>query len=290
MTVEELHDEVEAIESIYPDTIKAEAPQIYTIKIPNHSEVSFQLTFPVSYPDAQPEVLQVLNSSKSTFTDESYLEKKISSVLNDIFTSGQVVMFELLTELQEVFDQIAETRAAQQLERESKSNSKSHSPPLPPLPLVVEQKKYDKAAPQSADIDHTAGWQQSEPIIDRHSTFIAYVRQVHSVKEAQMYLDNLVLDRRISKATHNISSWRIKDKDGLAVYQDCDDDGEMAAGSRLLHLLQMMDVWNVIVVVSRWFGGIHLGPDRFKHINSAARDALTKGCFSGLAPTKSKKK
>lgn len=40
-----------------------------------------------------------------------------------------------------------------------------------------------------------------------------------------------------------------------------------------------MDVWNVIVVVSRWYGGIQLGPDRFKHINSAAREAVIR---SGL--------
>lgn len=46
-----------------------------------------------------------------------------------------------------------------------------------------------------------------------------------------------------------------------------------------------MDAWNVIVVVSRWFGGTHLGPDRFKHINSTTRDAIVKGGFE----TKTKK-
>lgn len=34
--------------------------------------------------------------------------------------------------------------------------------------------------------------------------------------------------------------------------QDCDDDGESAAGGRLLHLLQVADAKNVVVVVSRW--------------------------------------
>jgi len=43
--------------------------------------------------------------------------------------------------------------------------------------------------------------------------------------------------------------------------------------------MQIMDVWNVMVVVSRWFGGTHLGPDRFKHINAATRDVLIKGGF-----------
>lgn len=41
----------------------------------------------------------------------------------------------------------------------------------------------------------------------------------------------------------------------------------------------MMDAWNVVVVVTRWFGGTHLGPDRFKHINVAAREAVIKGKF-----------
>lgn len=47
----------------------------------------------------------------------------------------------------------------------------------------------------------------------------------------------------------------------------------------MAHLLEMLEVENVLVVVSRWYGGIHLGPDRFKHINQAGRDALEVGGF-----------
>jgi hypothetical protein len=36
-----------------------------------------------------------------------------------------------------------------------------------------------------------------------------------------------------------------------SVASDCDDDGESAAGGRLLHLLTILDVKNVCVVVSR---------------------------------------
>lgn len=52
----------------------------------------------------------------------------------------------------------------------------------------------------------------------------------------------------------------------------------------------MMDVWDVIVVVSRWFGGTHIGSDRFKHINSAAREAIVRGGFEEDKLRKSKKK
>lgn len=42
----------------------------------------------------------------------------------------------------------------------------------------------------------------------------------------------------------------------------------------LLIATQILDVRNVLVVVSRWYGGILLGPDRFKHINNCARNIL----------------
>jgi putative IMPACT (imprinted ancient) family translation regulator len=60
---------------------------------------------------------------------------------------------------------------------------------------------------------------------------------------------------------------------------DFDDDGETAAGSRLLKLLELCHCENVVVVVTRWFGGIQLGPDRFKHINNVARALLDKHGF-----------
>lgn len=43
--------------------------------------------------------------------------------------------------------------------------------------------------------------------------------------------------------------------------------------------MQLMDLWNVMVVVTRWYGGIQLGPDRFRIINTVARDAFVKGGF-----------
>lgn len=51
---------------------------------------------------------------------------------------------------------------------------------------------------------------------------------------------------------------------------------------------QIMDVWNVVVVVSRWFGGTHIGPDRFKHINAATREVLIKGGFYSESEKKKK--
>lgn len=74
--------------------------------------------------------------------------------------------------------------------------------------------------------------------------------------------------------------------------QDYDDDGEDAAGGRLLHLLQILDIKNKVVIVTRWYGGVHLGPARFTHINNAARTLLDRcGCIQHApAPGDTKKK
>ena len=69
-------------------------------------------------------------------------------------------------------------------------------------------------------------------------------------------------------ASHNIVAFRLSAASIAAgggarvLEQDCDDDGESAAGGRLLKLMVITGAANVCVVVTRWFGGVHLGPDR----------------------------
>jgi len=58
------------------------------------------------------------------------------------------------------------------------------------------------------------------------------------------------------------------------MHEDRDDDGETGAGDKVLYLLQRMNVVNVVVMITRWFGGIHLGNDRFKHITNVAKDII----------------
>ena len=60
----------------------------------------------------------------------------------------------------------------------------------------------------------------------------------------------------------------------IIVKHDNDDDGEHGAGSSLAHLIEMRKEDGVLVLVSRWYGGIHLGPKRFAHIVNVARDHL----------------
>ena len=56
-----------------------------------------------------------------------------------------------------------------------------------------------------------------------------------------------------------------------------------------MHLMQLMDVWDVMVIVTRWYGGVLLGPDRFRIINNVAREALQLAGFAKDGTKKGKK-
>ncbi|GMF12009.1 unnamed protein product [Phytophthora lilii] len=113
-------------------------------------------------------------------------------------------------------------------------------------------------------------------IVDRKSTFIAHACPVKCVEDVRSFLALLLDDRKIERAIHNMLAYRIT---GDFTVKDNDEDGEHGAGSKLSNLLELLKAENVAVVVTRWYGGIKLGPDRFKHINACARQVLEDGGF-----------
>lgn len=57
------------------------------------------------------------------------------------------------------------------------------------------------------------------------------------------------------------------------------DGGERGSGERLCRLLEALHCENVVVVVSRWYGGVKLGSDRWKMISTVAKEAIQRGGF-----------
>jgi putative IMPACT (imprinted ancient) family translation regulator len=62
---------------------------------------------------------------------------------------------------------------------------------------------------------------------------------VASKADVEVMLSVLLRNGKVARATHNMSAYRIRVPEKGTFLQDCDDDGEDAAGSRLLHLLQV---------------------------------------------------
>ncbi|KAL1983494.1 hypothetical protein VTN96DRAFT_10315 [Rasamsonia emersonii] len=317
----ELAEEIEAINAIFdPTTIddvtstssESNAPPTLdlgssgvvsgvttTVKlqIPNHPQLSFIVGFDAQYPETPPRVI-------GTASTASRGEGRIAvDVLEDIVRRthqpGQVCLFEVINEANEKFQELSIGGGAKQVQ-DGNDDSK----------LDGQEAAGGDSAQAVADslatlsfrdtfgIDSPPDWVLSDVVTEKKSVFLGRAAHVTSLAQAEAFLDHLIAtDKRVAAATHNISAWRIREKKSSdpsaeTIVQDCDDDGETAAGGRLLHLMQLMDVWDVVVVVSRWYGGIKLGPDRFRIINNVGRDALVKGGFvkEGSGNDKGKKK
>ena len=55
------------------------------------------------------------------------------------------------------------------------------------------------------------------------------------------------------------------------------DDGENGAGMIIVRMLEREGLGDHLIVVTRWYGGKHLGGDRFRHVQTCVRvylDAL----------------
>ena len=97
---------------------------------------------------------------------------------------------------------------------------------------------------------------QSE-IVEKKSKFIANIFLVESVEEAENKIKEV--KKRFHDARHNCSSYRVLE-DGKIV-EKSSDDGEPSgtAGGPMLNILQKKELVNVVVIVTRYFGGILLG-------------------------------
>ena len=104
---------------------------------------------------------------------------------------------------------------------------------------------------------------------DRGSRYAAAAGVVDSRAGIGAFLAALRRRRKFDKATHH--SWAALLSDGGPLKND---DGEAGAGAVILKMLEREGVANRIVVVTRWYGGVHLGGDRFAHIVTCTRAAL----------------
>ncbi|XP_046751843.1 protein IMPACT-like isoform X4 [Diprion similis] len=186
---------------------------------------------------------------------------------------GQNVIFQLVEKVREVLQFNFQSSAWSELESSPESEEITT---VQPVKLDPNNAEYE-----CPDILH------GSVIMDRKSSFQGHAAIVHSVKQVEQVMHKLLENKKIHQATHNMYAYRIYRPDVNCFLQDCEDDGETQAGSRLLHLLQIMGVKDAVVIVSRWYGGIQLGPDRFRHINNAARQVLATG---NLIPDKARKK
>uniref|UniRef100_A0A8C3MNI0 Uncharacterized protein n=1 Tax=Geospiza parvula TaxID=87175 RepID=A0A8C3MNI0_GEOPR len=240
-------DEIEALSSIYGDDwcVVDEDEKIYCIKISDCLD--------------QPKWTLCLQVYAPWLRGQDYTE--LANSLEEIYLQnlGESILYLWVEKIREVLVEKAQSSDPGTLEIHGAFIF---------LLLLLQSKISVQVNEELPPIHH------GNPITDRRSTFQAHLAPVVTTRQVKRVLEKLYENKKIASATHNIYAYRIYCEDKQTFLQDCEDDGETAAGGRLLHLMQILNVHNVLVVVSRWYGGILLGPDRFKHINNCARNVL----------------
>lgn len=296
-------EEIEALAAIYGDdweVVDSESRK-YHIRISDEklkNAILMEVSFPPDYPKTAPP--QYILSAPWLLRDE---KTNLEGSLADIYCEniGESIIYLWVEKIREFLQERnelhvkADTTAGNSeavIQEHMLDGKTEEEDEILDIDFLNVQEKPDKCQfeeqENSSDDVNCPEIHHGKSFVDRKSVFQGHIASISHTKQVKLVLDSLCQSKKIAAATHNIYAYRIISKDKSDVfYQGCEDDGETQAGSRMLHLMQIVDACNVIVVVTRWYGGVHLGPDRFKHINNCARQLLDE---HGYIQSKNEKK
>ena len=89
----------------------------------------------------------------------------------------------------------------------------------------------------------------------RRSKFIGNMEHVKSKEEAQEFI--LKIKKKYSDAKHNVTAYSLYC--GGIMYYDDDKEPRGTAGRQALEVLKKSEIFDVCIVISRYFGGVLLG-------------------------------
>ena len=98
---------------------------------------------------------------------------------------------------------------------------------------------------------------ETSEIVEKKSKFIANIYYVESKEETENKIKEI--KKKYHDARHNCVAYRVIENE--TIIEKSSDDGEPSgtAGAPMLNILQKNNLCNVVVIVTRYFGGILLG-------------------------------
>jgi len=92
---------------------------------------------------------------------------------------------------------------------------------------------------------------------EKKSKFIGYIKPITTVLEGENFIEKI--KKMHPNATHNVPLYRVIENG--QEYFKYNDDGEPSntAGKPMAEILNILDVYNVAIVATRYFGGVKLG-------------------------------
>ena len=112
----------------------------------------------------------------------------------------------------------------------------------------------------------------SDEYIVEKSTFIGYAKPIKSEEEAVEFINEI--KKKHKDATHNVWAYTVGETMNIQRYSD-DGEPQGTAGIPTLEVIKKEDLRDVVVVVTRYFGGIKLGAGGLVR-------AYTKGAKGGI--------
>lgn len=257
-----IENEIALVSTIYEDAITRDDPAVEPFGIVIQLPFSFELHIIFSrfggYPAAEPPEFTVTKAPNAVLLGEYQAAFKEMVKENVEMEQGNVLplvvpmAMELATSFGES-NQASIALAAQAYE--------------------CEQQRWEEEQLHINELSKP--FYQSSPILDRKSKFIAHLTPVSSDSDVHEAIAFIRSQRAISTAHHkSIYAYRYRDATTGRIVADLDDDGESGASTRMMFILEQLNVEGWLVIVTRWFGGTLLGPDRFKHIMSVTREVL----------------
>lgn len=122
-------------------------------------------------------------------------------------------------------------------------------------------------------------WAASRPITLKDSTFIARATHISDPAQRKVLMQSLFADvPALKTATHNAWAYRLRPPSDAAtnarIREESFDDGESGCGDLMLRVMRESGTVDTLVVLTRWFGGTMLGPDRWRLMRNCVTAVL----------------
>ncbi|KAI4598307.1 hypothetical protein KJ359_003191 [Pestalotiopsis sp. 9143b] len=143
----------------------------------------------------------------------------------------------------------------------------------------MESKSKQSESTTESTIEHISKtWSASSPVTLKGSTFIVRATKITQISQRQTTMQALFSAiPNLQTASHNAWAYRVKKPDmfgSFTIKEGSEDDGESGCGNFLLKIMRESDTIDTIVVMTRWYGGIMLGPDRWRIMQNCLKEAL----------------
>ena len=258
---ERLRNELEALRSIYGeedlvihvDPINGVESEYILVKIKSIDNFTLKIN-KWKYPEFELPIL-IYKDNKKPF-DEVFLSN---------LQKGEEVLFQYVEKMKELLALKEEpgvftsTTTSSSIIEPINNNTNTNE-------LVLRKKKEESKI---------VAFVNSDPVVEKKSKFIAYACRVFSEEEAFEAILSLSEKKETKNCTHLMWAYKIVGNGGITK-GDNDDGGEANAGQNISEIIHLMKRENILVCCVRFYGGIELGPLRFKIIKQTCRDAIEK--------------